>query len=420
MRLPQSRRTSLFIRVFSALFLPLIGATLPLHARTSGQLRSSPVNLRFASVAVAQTETESVTLTNTGKSSTTISAITVNHSGFSLSGLHLPVVVAPGASTKLNVTFAPTKSGWVGAEINVTSNASNSILQIGIHANAVSSDPLAAAPSSLSFGQVTIGSNSMLPVVLTNTGTATETLTAFQMTGTGFSVSGPTLPLNLAGGQSATLNVTFTPKTSGVSSGSVFIPGPGLTVPLTGTGSTSVGQLTVAPSTLGFGNVNVGATNTLPSTITATGGSVTVSSASSTNSQFAISGTSFPMTLSSGQSAQVNVVYAPTTPGAASATLTFTTSTSTKSSESLSGTGVTATNSVSLSWSPSTSSVIGYNVYRGTTVGAYTKLNSAVDASTSYTDTTVVSGTTYFYAATSVNSAGQESSYSSPIQVSVP
>jgi hypothetical protein len=420
MRLPQSRRNSLFTRVFSALFLVLIGATVPLHARTPGQLRSSPVNLRFASAAVAQTETESVTLTNTGKSSTTISAITVNHSGFSLSGLHLPVVVAPGASTKLNVTFAPSKSGWVGAEISVTSNASNSILQIGIHANAVSSDPLAAAPSSLSFGQVTIGSNSMLPVVLTNIGTATETLTAFQMTGTGFSVSGPSLPLNLAGGQSATLNVTFTPKTSGVASGSVFVPGPSLTVPLTGTGTTSVGQLTVAPSTLGFGNVNIGSTNTLPSTITASGGSVTVSSASSSNSQFAISGSSFPMTLSSGQSAQVSVVYAPTATGAASATLTFTTSTSTKSSEALSGSGVSATNSVSLSWSPSTSSVVGYNVYRGTTVGAYTKLNSALNATTSYTDTTVASGTTYYYAATSVNSAGQESSYSSPLQVSVP
>ena len=420
MRLPLSSSTPLSIRVFSALFLLLIATALPLHAHGTQQLRSSPANLRFGSVLVAQTESQSVTLTNTGTTSTTISAITVNGAGFSVSGLNLPVVVAGGASTTLSINFAPTKSGWVFGSVSVTSTASNQNLQIGLHGSAVNSDPLAAAPSTLSFGQVTIGSNSALSLILTNTGSANQTLTSFQTTGSGFSVSGPSLPLNLSGGQSATLSVTFTPKTSGASNGNIFVPGPGLNIPLTGTGSTTVGQLTVAPSTLGFGNVDIGSTTTLPSTITASGGSITLSSASSSNSQFAISGTSFPMTLSSGQSAQVNVVYAPTTIGAASASLTFTTSTSSKSSESLSGTGVTATNSVSLSWNPSTSSVTGYNVYRGTVAGSYTKLNSAVDASTSYVDSTVASGATYYYAATSVNSAGQESTYSSPIQVSVP
>jgi fibronectin type 3 domain-containing protein len=75
---------------------------------------------------------------------------------------------------------------------------------------------------------------------------------------------------------------------------------------------------------------------------------------------------------------------------------------------------------VTLSWTASTSPVSGYNVYRGTTSGVYTKINSALDPSTSYTDNTVASGTTYYYAATAVNSSGQESGYSSPIQVSVP
>jgi len=59
-------------------------------------------------------------------------------------------------------------------------------------------------------------------------------------------------------------------------------------------------------------------------------------------------------------------------------------------------------------------------VYRGTTSGVYTKINSSLDPGTSYTDSTVASGTTYYYAATSVNSSGQESTYSSPIQVAVP
>jgi fibronectin type 3 domain-containing protein len=37
-----------------------------------------------------------------------------------------------------------------------------------------------------------------------------------------------------------------------------------------------------------------------------------------------------------------------------------------------------------------------------------------VNPSTAYTDSTVISGQTYYYAATSVNSSGQESALSTP------
>jgi fibronectin type 3 domain-containing protein len=44
-----------------------------------------------------------------------------------------------------------------------------------------------------------------------------------------------------------------------------------------------------------------------------------------------------------------------------------------------------------------------------------------MDTTTAYTDTTVVSGQTYYYAATSVNSSGQESALSTPpVQVVIP
>jgi fibronectin type 3 domain-containing protein len=76
---------------------------------------------------------------------------------------------------------------------------------------------------------------------------------------------------------------------------------------------------------------------------------------------------------------------------------------------------------VSIWWNPS-SDVAGYNVYRSTSSsGSYSKINSALDANTAYTDSTVTSGNTYYYAATSVNSSGQESSLSTPpVQAVVP
>jgi fibronectin type 3 domain-containing protein len=77
--------------------------------------------------------------------------------------------------------------------------------------------------------------------------------------------------------------------------------------------------------------------------------------------------------------------------------------------------------SVGLNWTASVSTVSGYNVYRGTTNGGpYTKLNSSLITSLSYTDNTVSSGETYYYVSTSVNSSGVESSYSNQATALIP
>jgi fibronectin type 3 domain-containing protein len=79
---------------------------------------------------------------------------------------------------------------------------------------------------------------------------------------------------------------------------------------------------------------------------------------------------------------------------------------------------------VQLTWNaPSAASgaISGYNVYR-TTSGStnYTLLNSSVDASTSYTDSSVESGASYDYIVKSVNSAGDESAPSNATTVTIP
>jgi uncharacterized repeat protein (TIGR03803 family) len=78
--------------------------------------------------------------------------------------------------------------------------------------------------------------------------------------------------------------------------------------------------------------------------------------------------------------------------------------------------------SVFLSWDASSSQdVIGYNAYRGTNSGGpYTKLNSSLIPSTSYTDQTVLSGYTYYYVTTAIDSQGLESAYSNQAVATVP
>jgi hypothetical protein len=81
------------------------------------------------------------------------------------------------------------------------------------------------------------------------------------------------------------------------------------------------------------------------------------------------------------------------------------------------------THTVSLNWTASTSpNVAGYNLYRGTVSGGPygTKLNSSPVAATTYTDTSVTSGLTYYYVTTAVDNSGNESSYSNQAQAVIP
>jgi fibronectin type 3 domain-containing protein len=76
---------------------------------------------------------------------------------------------------------------------------------------------------------------------------------------------------------------------------------------------------------------------------------------------------------------------------------------------------------VALTWSASTSTVSGYNVYRGTVSGGpYTKINPSLVTVLSYTDSTVQSGTTYYYVTTAVDSSGNESVYSNEVTAPIP
>jgi uncharacterized repeat protein (TIGR03803 family) len=74
-----------------------------------------------------------------------------------------------------------------------------------------------------------------------------------------------------------------------------------------------------------------------------------------------------------------------------------------------------------LSWVASNSQVVGYNVYRGAaSTGPYTKINSTLDPNTSYADSTVQAGQTYFYVTTAVASDGSESAYSNQTEAVIP
>jgi Abnormal spindle-like microcephaly-assoc'd, ASPM-SPD-2-Hydin len=236
------------------------------------------------------------------------------------------------------------------------------------------------------------------------------------------------LPMKLQPGASVALAVTFTPTSKGYADGSVTLtsndPQSPLNIRFHGTGFyPSSAELTLTPSSLNFGNVTVGSSATLQVTVSASGAAVTISSDGSNSSEFVIVGLTLPVTLQAGQSIPVTVQFTPNASGKASGKVGFSSNAvDSPTVEQVAGTGVPqSAHSVYLTWNAGDGNAVGYNVYRGTAqAGPFQEINTALDASTNYTDTTVASGTTYYYVATEVNAQGQESGYSNEVMAVVP
>jgi hypothetical protein len=82
---------------------------------------------------------------------------------------------------------------------------------------------LTVSPTSLAFGNVSVGAASMQPVMLTSVGTAPVTVNSVTLTGTGFTMSGATFPVTLNPGLAVTLDVQFDPAAAGAATGQLTV-----------------------------------------------------------------------------------------------------------------------------------------------------------------------------------------------------
>ncbi|MGA7659249.1 MAG: choice-of-anchor D domain-containing protein [Candidatus Sulfotelmatobacter sp.] len=392
----------------------------------NGQLALNPTSQSFGSVTVGSQSNQIVTLTNNSASTVNISQASVSGTGFKLNGVTAPIALNASQSTTFTVTFAPQSTAPASGSVTITSDAPNSTLSMPLSGTGVALGALGSSPTSLAFGSVRVGNNQALAETVSNTGGSSLTLSQVGISGTGFTLSGITTPVTLTPGQSASFSVSFTPQSASSAGGSLTITSnasnPTLTIPVSGTGTAAAGQLTANPSTLALGSVVVGTSGTASGSLNAIAANVTVTAASTNNSQFTVGGLALPITIPAGQSAPFTVTFSPPVAGAASATLTFTSNAQpATATETLTGTGTPApAHTVSLSWSASSSSDIsGYNIYRAvytSSCGSYSKINgSTLDTVTTYSDSSVTDGANYCYATTAVNSSNEESGYSNVV-----
>jgi len=397
---------------------------------TSGSLVPSPASLNFGSVQLGSNQTLPETLTNTSGSTVTVTQVNPTGTGFSVNGLTLPLILTAGQSQPFSVSFSPSSAGTGSGNLTIISNASNSPLSVSLSGSGLASGALIPSPSSLSFGSVQVGNNQQVSETFTNTGGVNVHISQATVAGTGFSMNGLNPPLLLTPGQRYTFKVIFTPPSSGNDAGTIAIvsdaSNPNLSIPLNGTGTpVPAGQLAVTPASMDFGNVFVGTNAQKNGMLSASGAAVVVSSDKLNGAAFAISGLpSFPITIPAGQQVQFTVTFTPPGTGAASGSISFASNASNSPTiETLAGAGTPAPqHTVNLSWTASASqNTVGYNIYRGgKSGGPYSKINSVVDPSTLYSDTSVADGQTYYYVTTAINSNNEQSAYSNQAQAVIP
>jgi hypothetical protein len=405
---------------------------IPLRGTGTSVVRLSylPGGMNFGKVFVGNSVSRSGTLTaNDG--SVTVHSVASSSPGFVVTGVSLPTTIAAGHSLRYTVTFRPRQRGADAAILSFTSSAANERLSMRIYGSGVSkSEPpptsaLRATPASLTFGSVQVGESAKLPIALTNMGASSVTISESQLRGAGFSVAGLSSPLSLGAGESITFAIEFAPEAGGPVTGQLTFAAPelaALAIALRGTGI-SAGRLSDAPTAMNFGNVTVGTSAKRSGTLSAQEGSVNVSSVISSSPEFVVTGLTLPATVAVGQTLHYTITFTPQQSGTASASMSFASNASDANlTESLSGSGVAAPKQfVTLSWNASTSPVVGYNVYRSSQGGGpYARISAGMDSATTFTDTTVTPGSTYFYVITAVNSHGKESKYSNQAQARVP
>lgn len=300
------------------------------------------------------------------------------------------------------------------------------------HSAATSEAVLSLSATSFNFSTVVIGKSATQTLHIANNGAAPLTLDSVTLKSSQFSLTGPSLPRTILPAQKIDYTLTFEPSVAGNATAAIQIVSNASNSPaavsLAGVAEKAFAALQVTPSSISFGNQILQATATQNVTLKNTGDiNVTISGVTAAGAGFGFSSLAPGSTLTPNQSMTFQIWFRPQTSGSASGNISILSSSlSSPASINVSGAGVASgTNSpppvqhsVALSWDPSASSVTGYRIYRDAGSG-FLPLASVI-ASLTYTDTTVVSGSTYHYAVTAVDSVGDESSFSNEATVVIP
>ena len=400
-------------------------------ANTPGTVTSAAATLTVTAAAVAPTiTTPPANQTVTAGQTATFTVVAGGTAPLSYQWQKSGVNIAGATSASYTTQVTTTTDSGSTFDV-VVANTAGTVTSAAatLTVNAAPTPAIQVNPTSINFGNDVVGTNLSQALIIRNTGTAALTITQVNPTVSVFSVSGFSLPLNVAAGQQTTITVAFRPTTAGAVSGNLSMvsnaPGSPTSIGLSGTGVAATLTLNMTPTSLSFGNVTTGTSSASENvTITNTGNAnITISQISVSGTGYSLTGGSTPVTLTPSQNLILVAQFSPLAAGSVSGSISIVSNASgSPASVTLSGTGVAPVqHSVTLSWNGSTSVVSGYNVYRSTVSGSsYVKVNTSLDSGLGFTDTTVQSGTTYYYVTTAVDASNNESAFSNEVPAVIP
>jgi hypothetical protein len=186
-------------------------------ANTAGPelLQAVPDAVSFTDVPTGDTYTQSVRITNVSDRAFQIKGITPSTANFRITGILLPVVVAPGTSENFTISYQAREESHAEAQIRIVTSAGDAPLVLKARGNAVKTErELTASEAGIDFEDVAVGNSARKEVWLTNSGNRELRLSGILVSGGDFSVSGAGA-VTLSPGQRTSVEVNFAPKRRG-------------------------------------------------------------------------------------------------------------------------------------------------------------------------------------------------------------
>jgi Abnormal spindle-like microcephaly-assoc'd, ASPM-SPD-2-Hydin len=300
----------------------------------------SPANIALTQLITRTTAPQVISLTNIGTGDLHIGTVTkggAQPGDWSETDNCANATVASSASCSITVTFTPAGTGDRSATLTIADDANPNPQVYAL--NGTGTDPHAIpSPAPMSFGSVAVGTPSVLPLTVTNTGVGDLHVTGIVMGGTNsgdVSIDPSTdhcTGATVAQTTACSVGITFTPAAAGDRTATLTISDNALDSPqvvtVTGRGITASLSFNSATGTYSFGNQlyqstaqqDIIITNTSPSVLGIT--TLTAGGANPADFPVITDGCSGKQLAAHG-TCTVTVAFTPSATGPRTATLTF-------------------------------------------------------------------------------------------------
>jgi hypothetical protein len=236
-------------------------APLATAAATLASAAINPTAITFPGQAVGTiSASQTITLQNTGSTVLTVTSIQAI-GDFSKTDNCVNATIPSLASCTIQVRFAPNSTGSRTGQLLINANITGGQLTVDLSGNGLAEGTIVLSPTSLDFGQVTVGATStVFPVQATNSGDTPVSISSVTISGPFALVTNSCGTTSLPANTSCQMQIKFAPTQVGPASGTLtFIDAAGTqTVLFTGTGQ-AVATDTLSTTSLNFSATPIGA-----------------------------------------------------------------------------------------------------------------------------------------------------------------